>query len=48
MPGKVSGFHLAHLLPENGSTSLVGSEGTCAIMVAATVELVDVPRPRCG
>nr|WP_296772376.1 FAD-binding and (Fe-S)-binding domain-containing protein [Rhodococcus sp. (in: high G+C Gram-positive bacteria)] len=43
---QVSGFHLATLLPENGfdvARALVGSEGTCAIVVAATVVLVPVP-----
>lgn len=46
IPRQVSGFHLAHLLPENGfdvARALVGSEGACAIVVAATVELVEVP-----
>ncbi|MGW5524076.1 FAD-binding and (Fe-S)-binding domain-containing protein [Gordonia sp. NPDC003950] len=40
---QVSGYHLAHLLPENGfdvARVLVGSEGGCAIVVAATVRLV--------
>ncbi|MDJ0394518.1 FAD-binding and (Fe-S)-binding domain-containing protein [Rhodococcus sp. G-MC3] len=43
---QVSGFHLSTLLPENGfdvARALVGSEGTCAIVVAATVALVPVP-----
>ncbi|WP_433420984.1 FAD-binding and (Fe-S)-binding domain-containing protein [Microtetraspora malaysiensis] len=47
IPRQVSGFHLAHLLPENGfdvARSLVGSEGACALVVAATVRLVPVPR----
>lgn len=46
IPRQVSGFHLANLLPENGfdvARALVGSEGTCAIVVGATVRLVDVP-----
>ncbi|WP_051165206.1 FAD-binding and (Fe-S)-binding domain-containing protein [Nocardia testacea] len=46
IPRQVSGFHLSHLLPENGfdvARALVGSEGTCAIVVGATVGLVDVP-----
>jgi FAD/FMN-containing dehydrogenase/Fe-S oxidoreductase len=45
IPRQVSGYHLAHLLPENGfdvARALVGSEGTCAIVVAATVALVEV------
>ncbi|QNG21220.1 FAD-binding oxidoreductase [Rhodococcus triatomae] len=46
IPRQVSGFHLANLLPENGfdvARALVGSEGTCVIVVAATVQLVPVP-----
>lgn len=46
IPRQVSGFHLGHLLPENGfdvARALVGSEGSCAIVVAATVALVEVP-----
>ncbi|MDH6195921.1 FAD/FMN-containing dehydrogenase/Fe-S oxidoreductase [Mycobacterium frederiksbergense] len=45
IPRQVSGFHLANLLPENGfdvARALVGSEGTCAIIVGATVSLVPV------
>ena len=45
IPRQVSGFHLAHLLPEHGfdvARALVGSEGTCAIVVSATVQLVPV------
>ena len=44
---QVSGYHLSHLLPEHGfdvARALVGSEGTCAIVVAATVQLVPQPR----
>jgi len=46
IPRQVSGFHLANLLPENGfdvARALVGSEGTCVIVVSATMRLVDVP-----
>ncbi|WP_020111656.1 FAD-binding and (Fe-S)-binding domain-containing protein [Rhodococcus sp. 114MFTsu3.1] len=46
IPRQVSGFHLSTLLPENGfdvARALVGSEGTCAIVVAVTVSLVEVP-----
>ncbi|MEV0948193.1 FAD-binding and (Fe-S)-binding domain-containing protein [Rhodococcus sp. NPDC049939] len=46
IPRQVSGYNLASLLPENGfdvARSLVGSEGTCAVVVAATVALVPVP-----
>ncbi|KQR96466.1 FAD-linked oxidase [Williamsia sp. Leaf354] len=45
IPRQVSGYHLAHLLPERGfdvARALVGSEGTCAIVVSATVSLVPV------
>lgn len=44
-PRQVSGYHLANLLPENGfdvARALVGSEGTCAVIVGATVSLVPV------
>ncbi|WP_232512298.1 FAD-binding and (Fe-S)-binding domain-containing protein [Rhodococcus pyridinivorans] len=43
---QVSGYHLDHLLPEKRfdvARALVGSEGTCAVIVGARVELV--PRP---
>ena len=43
IPRQVSGFQLQHLLPERGfdvAKALVGSEGTCAIVVGATVRLV--------
>ncbi|CAA0128477.1 putative protein [Mycolicibacterium vanbaalenii] len=46
IPRQVSGFHLANLLPENDfnvARALVGSEGTCAIVVGATMRLVEVP-----
>lgn len=42
---QVSGYHLARLLPENGfdvARALVGSEGTCAIVVSAELALVPV------
>lgn len=45
IPRQVSGFHLAHLLPENGfnvARALVGSEGTCVVIVGATLRLVPV------
>ncbi|EJZ06721.1 FAD-binding and (Fe-S)-binding domain-containing protein [Mycolicibacterium vaccae] len=45
IPRQVSGYHLADLLPENGfdvARALVGSEGTCAVVVSATVSLVPV------
>lgn len=40
---QVSGYHLANLLPENGmnvARALVGTEGTCAIIVRARMKLV--------
>src|SRR5699024_7687789 len=43
---QVSGYSLEHLLPENGSDlakMLVGSEGTLATVLEATVDLVPVP-----
>ncbi|GAA2898154.1 FAD-binding and (Fe-S)-binding domain-containing protein [Pseudonocardia halophobica] len=46
VPRQVSGYQLQHLLPENGfdvARALVGSEGTCAVVVGITVSLV--PRP---
>jgi FAD/FMN-containing dehydrogenase/Fe-S oxidoreductase len=46
---QASGYALHHLLPERGrnvARALVGSEGTCAVVLAATVSLVPVPRQR--
>ncbi len=43
---QVSGYQLQHLLPENGfdvAKMLVGTEGSCAIVVAATISLVPTP-----
>jgi FAD/FMN-containing dehydrogenase/Fe-S oxidoreductase len=43
---QVSGYQLHHLLPEHGfdvAKMIVGTEGTCAVIVAATVELVPTP-----
>jgi FAD/FMN-containing dehydrogenase/Fe-S oxidoreductase len=48
-PRQASGYGLHHLLPEHGANparALVGSEGTCAVVLAATVSLVPVPRER--
>ncbi|WP_411374917.1 FAD-binding and (Fe-S)-binding domain-containing protein [Arthrobacter sp. MPF02] len=42
---QVSGYQLANLLPENGfntAKALAGSEGTCAVIVSATVKLAEV------
>jgi len=45
-PRQISGYGLHHLLPENGgdlARALVGSEGTAAVVVSATLGLVEVP-----
>ncbi|HEX8919435.1 MAG TPA: FAD-binding oxidoreductase, partial [Chloroflexota bacterium] len=49
IPRRVSGYNLDYLLPERGfhlSRALVGSEGTCATVLEATVRLVESPRSR--
>jgi FAD/FMN-containing dehydrogenase/Fe-S oxidoreductase len=49
IPRRVSGYNLEDLLPENGfnvARSLVGSEGTCAIVLDAKVTLVRSPQHR--
>src|SRR5882672_9068088 len=46
---RVSGFNLDQLLPENGfnlARALVGTEGTCALILKACVELVNSPPHR--
>ncbi|OLF06321.1 FAD-binding oxidoreductase [Actinophytocola xinjiangensis] len=46
---QVSGFPLHHLLPEHGrnvAKALVGTEGTCVVVLGATVRLVPVPPAR--
>jgi len=46
---RVSGYNLDQLLPENGfnvARALVGSEGTCAVTLAAETRLVKSPRER--
>jgi FAD/FMN-containing dehydrogenase/Fe-S oxidoreductase len=43
---QVSGYSLEHLLPERGfdpAAAMVGTEGTCAVVVSATVRLVPLP-----
>ena len=48
-PRQVSGYSLEHLLPENGRSlarALVGSEGTLAVTLDATVKLVPIS-PAC-
>lgn len=47
IPRQVSGYHLGHLLPEHGfdvARALAGSEGTCAVVIRAKVQLVRKPR----
>jgi FAD/FMN-containing dehydrogenase/Fe-S oxidoreductase len=49
IPRRVSGYNLPALLPENGfhvARALVGSEGTCAIVLEARLRLLDDPRSR--
>jgi FAD/FMN-containing dehydrogenase/Fe-S oxidoreductase len=49
IPRRVSGYSLDELLPEHGfnvARSLVGSEGTCVVTLAAKVRLVDWPKKR--
>jgi FAD/FMN-containing dehydrogenase/Fe-S oxidoreductase len=49
IPRRVSGYNLDQLLPENGfnvARALVGSEGTCANILHATVRLVPSPQQR--
>ncbi|WP_206184990.1 FAD-binding and (Fe-S)-binding domain-containing protein [Thermoactinospora rubra] len=48
-PRQISGYALEQLLPENGfhaARALVGSEGTCATVLEATVALVEAPKAR--
>lgn len=49
IPRRVAGYNLPALLPENGfnvARALVGSEGTCATVLEATVTLMPSPRAR--
>ena len=49
IPRRVSGYNLDQLLPENGfhvARSLVGTEGTCAIVLEAKLRLIDSPPAR--
>lgn len=44
---QVSGYSLEHLLPENGrdlAKTLVGSEGTCVVVLEARLQLVAAPK----
>ena len=46
IPRRVSGFNLDDLLEENGfnvAKALVGSEGTCVVILSATLKLVQSP-----
>ncbi len=48
-PRQVSGYALEQLLPERGfdlGRALVGSEGTCAVVLEATVALIEPPAAR--
>jgi FAD/FMN-containing dehydrogenase/Fe-S oxidoreductase len=50
IPRRVSGYNLDQLLPENGfnvARSLVGSEGTCVVVLEAKAKLVYSPPVRC-
>jgi len=49
IPRRVSGFNLDALLPENGfdvARALVGTEGTCAVVLEATLRLTTSPPAR--
>ena len=49
IPRRVSGYNLDELLPENGfhlARALVGSEGTCAIVLEARLKLIPSPQHR--
>jgi FAD/FMN-containing dehydrogenase/Fe-S oxidoreductase len=49
IPRRVSGYNLDELLPESGfnaARALVGTEGTCATILSATVRLVPWPKKR--
>ncbi|MFL6041692.1 MAG: FAD-binding and (Fe-S)-binding domain-containing protein [Gaiellales bacterium] len=49
IPRRVSGYNLDDLLPENGfdlAAALTGTEGTCAIVLEATVQLLHAPPHR--
>jgi FAD/FMN-containing dehydrogenase/Fe-S oxidoreductase len=49
IPRRVSGYNLDQLLPENGfnvAGALIGAEGTCVTVLAATTRLIDSPPVR--
>ncbi len=50
IPRRVSGYNLDQLLPENGfnvARALVGSEGTCVVVLEAKARLIYSPPLRC-
>ncbi len=50
IPRRVSGYNLPSLLPENGfhvARALTGSEGTCVVVLEASVRLLPNPKARC-
>jgi len=49
IPRRVSGYNLDQLLPENGfhvARSVVGTEGTCAVVLEAKLTLIQSPQQR--
>ncbi|MBS1604513.1 MAG: FAD-binding oxidoreductase, partial [Bacteroidetes bacterium] len=49
IPRRVSGYNLDELLPENGfnvARALVGTEGTCVVILEATLKLMPKPKAR--
>jgi FAD/FMN-containing dehydrogenase/Fe-S oxidoreductase len=49
IPRRVSGYNLDELLPERGfhvARALVGTEGTCAVVLEAKVQLIHSPQQR--
>jgi len=49
IPRRVSGYNLDQLLPENGfnvAGALVGSEGTCAVVLEGKARLIESPQHR--
>lgn len=49
IPRRVSGYDLPSLLPENGfnvAQAIVGSEGTCVVILEATMKLMPEPEAR--
>lgn len=49
IPRRVSGYNLDQLLPENGfnvAKALIGSEGTCMIVLEAKLRLIESPQHR--